>query len=85
MSLTLEFPTIPRQTANFLLAKPPPIRKHLNFRDMKKINFNLFRTDLKKSALFEITNTSTLAESYENVLSTLLDTYAPVKDSKQRQ
>ena len=62
-----------------LLAKPPPIRKHVSFRDMKKINFNLFRTDLKKSGLFEITNTSTLAESYENVLSTLLDTYAPVK------
>ena len=51
----------------------------MNFRDMKKINFNLFHTDLKKSALFEITVTSTLAESYENVLSTLLDTYAPVK------
>lgn len=46
---------------------------------MKKINFNLFRTDIKKSGLFEITNTSTIAESYENVLSTLLDTYAPVK------
>ena len=29
--------------------------------------------------LYQITNTSTLAESHENVLSTLLDTYAPVK------
>ena len=43
---------------------------------MKKINFNLFRTNLEKSGLFEITNTSTLAESYDTVL---LDTYAPVK------
>ena len=43
------------------------------------MNFNLFRTDMKKPGLFEITNTSTFAESYENVLSTLLDTYAPVK------
>jgi hypothetical protein len=62
-----------------LLAKPPSVRKQVSFRNTKAINFDLFRTDIKNSSLLKTPNTSTLAESYQNVLSTLLDTYAPVK------
>ena len=62
-----------------LLAKPSSIRKQVNFRNIKSINFDSFRADIKKSGLLETTSTFNLVDSYENTLSTLLDTYAPIK------
>lgn len=63
------------------IARPKPVKQVVNYRDLKKINLDLFKHDIETSML-SINPADDLSQSvkqYEHVLRDLLDRHAPLK------
>lgn len=65
-----------------LFVKPSYKRKEILFRNLKSIDMETFRRDLKDSDLFNLTDDQDLSQligSYNHTLKSLLDLHAPIK------
>ena len=66
---------------NLCLQKPQFAKKVVNFRRLRSIDMDSFREDIRSSSLIQkqATDLDTLAIQYDDVLRSLLDHYAPLK------
>ncbi|XP_052256472.1 uncharacterized protein LOC127861832 [Dreissena polymorpha] len=70
-------------TMNVRASKPVPVRKTVSFRKFRSIDVDLFKNDLRSSAILNsescLTSVDELADSYESELSLLIDKHAPLR------
>ena len=66
---------------NLGILRPNITKKEVQFRNMRQINLNSFKSDIVKSNLSDTTmrNVDNLVKSYDNMLTRILDKHAPIQ------
>ena len=65
------------------VGRPKPVKQVVNYRELKKINVDLFKKNIRTSVLFTnpADDLSQSVKQFENVLRELLDRHAPLKSN----